>query len=330
MDKIKSAAIIMLGLGENVAADILRSMSPKEIKSILDAVDSIGSITETDLHNAVKSIMSEINGGPNIDATSKEKLKNLIRENMTSENIFQSADADNTAWLEQLKMQPAEKIVAIIQDEHPQIITAIVIFCFNHINSEYGKKVLASLPVATQTEVIKRMTTINALSKSALNALSKLFKSAFQDPESNGDFSLDGIDALANIISSLDSESEHKIVNLLTSKNKALGDKLQDRIFPFHRLADLDKKSLQLLLAEISSDDLVLALKGVSEAVKAIFFANMSSKAAEILKDDMEAKGPVKLSHVQDAQKRIIKIAKKLDQEEKIILTGKSNPNVVY
>jgi flagellar motor switch protein FliG len=323
MDKTQAAAIIILGLGDAVASEVLKNMSGKEVKSILEAIDNVGKITEEDLLEALDLFMQEINGIAGIDLASKEQFKKSILEESGKYN-------NNYNWLELIKMQPVSRIAELLQDEHPQIVTAVISCCTNMISSEYGINLLFQLPKSLQSIVIKRMPYISVVTNEAMEFLEKFFERELLKLEMNSSFTLNGIDVLANIISSLDSTSEHQIVNLISSKNKSLGDKIQDQIFPFQRLAELDKKSLQLLLAEIKSEDLVLALKGVDNRVKEIFFESMSIKTVEMLKDELASKGPVKISNVHEAQKRIIKIAKKMDEEERIILTSKNNHTVVF
>lgn len=333
MDKIKNAAIILIGLGDKCASDILKNMSPKEVRLILEAINNIDSVSEEDLVNALNDFFKETENGSGIDFSSKEQIKNSILMAVGGKgigSIIQGIDSEKDAWLDLLRSQPANSIVDLIQEEHPQIITALVIIMFNYLSSEHGTKFIKLLPKAMQSQIFRRMTGLGYMSKFGIDILATFFEKELESSEQNNIITVDGLETVANIISYLDTETEHEIMNDLTSDNKALSEKIQDKIFPFHRLADLDKKSIQVLLKEIKNEDLIIALKGVDEYVKEIFMQNMSSKSAEILKDEMETKGPVKLANVLDAQKRIIRIAKKLDEEEKIILSTKNNPDVVF
>lgn len=333
MDKIKNAAIILIGLGDKCASDILKNMSPKEVRLILEAINNIDSVSEEDLIGALNDFFRESENGSGIDFTSKEQIKNSILMAVGGKgigSIIQGIDSEKDAWLDLLRSQPASSIVDLIQEEHPQIITALVIIMFNYLSSEHGTKFIKLLPKPMQSQIFRRMTGLGYMSKFGIDILATFFEKELESSEQNNIITVDGLETVANIISYLDTETEHEIMNDLTSDNKALSEKIQDKIFPFHRLADLDKKSIQVLLKEIKNEDLIIALKGVDEYVKEIFMQNMSSKSAEILKDEMESKGPVKLANVLDAQKRIIRIAKKLDEEEKIILSTKNNPDVVF
>ena len=333
MDKIKNAAIILLSVGEKNAAEIMKNMGPGDVKTIIDAINSLESISEEDVIRALNDFFMESNSSSGIDISSKEQIKNSLLSAMGSKGInsfIQGIDSDQGQWLELVKQQPMSSIVDMVQDEHPQIITAIVIVIFNNIGSEVGTKFIKCLPKKLQTQVFRRMTTMGSMSKFAIDALAAFFTYELQHSEKNNVISVDGLETVANIISYLDSETEREIMSELPGDNKDLGEKIQDKVFPFQRLAELDKKSLQILLSEVKNEDLVIALKGVDDHIKEIFMNHMSVKAAEILRDDMESKGPVKLAHVLDAQKNIIRLAKKLDGEEKIMLTNKNNPDIVF
>lgn len=333
MDKIKNAAIILLGLGDKCASEILKNMSPKEVRAILEAINSIDNIAGEDVLRALNDFFRESNNRSGIDIASKEQIKNSIIQAVGSKGMgamIQGLDSEKDKWLDLVKSQPVNSFIDLIQDEHPQIITALTVIIFNYVSSEHGAKLIKAMPKEMQNQVFKRMTAFGSVSRFGIDALAKFFGKEFEKSETNNAVTIDGLETVANIISYLDSDAEHEIMDTLTSDDKELGEKIQDKIFPFQRLAELDKKSMQVLLKEVVSEDLVVALKGVDDHVKDIFMKHMASKSAEILKDEMDSKGPVKLAAVIDAQKRIIRLAKKLDEEEKIILSTKNNPDVVF
>lgn len=328
--RTRNAAIILLGVGEKAAAEIMKNMSPKEVRSIIEAINGIDNISEEDVIRALNDFFNESNSHSGIDIISKEQIKNSLITAMGSKGLNSMiGGANKDQWLELLKTQPVNAIVNLVQDEHPQIVTALIIVIFNNISSEFGTRVIKSLPKQLQNKVFRRMTSIGYISKFAIDAMATFFVNELDDSDKNSVITVDGLETVANIISYLDSDTEHQIMNELSAENKDIGEKIQDKIFPFQRLAELDKKSMQVLLAEVKNEDLVIALKGVDDHVKEAFLKNMSVKAAEILRDDLESKGPVKIARVLDAQKTIIRLAKKLDAEEKIVLITKNNPDVV-
>jgi flagellar motor switch protein FliG len=332
MDRMRNAAIILIGLGDKGASEVLKTMSPKEVRSILEAINSIDNVTEADLMAAMADFFRESDSG-GIDAASKEQIKNTILAavgNKGMGSIIHGIDSEREAWFEMMRLQPVSAIVELIQDEHPQVVTALVIIIFNYLSSEHGTKLIKLLPKKMQGQIFRRMTCLGYMSKFGIDTMATFFEKELHNSDKSHIVTVDGLETVANIISYLDSETEHEIMNELTNDDKALGEKIQDKMFPFSRLGDLDNKSLQVLLKEVKNEDLIVALKGADENVKQIFMNNMSAKSAEIFKDEMEAKGPVKLANVLDAQKKIIRTAKELDAEEKIFLSTKNNPDIVF
>jgi flagellar motor switch protein FliG len=327
MDKIRNAAIIIIGMGDRCAAEILKNMHPKEVQKIMDVITTIDDVSEEEVVKALNEFFKESNGNAGFDLASKEHLKSTLASVLGLQGM-DSVDGGTAAWLELLKEEPAANIAELIHEEHPQVITALILI-ISHLNNEQASDIIKNLEKPLQNKIIKKMTTIGPISAFALEAFSNYFEKELDKTERYTVISVDGIDAAANIISNLDSESERDIINDISSTDKPLAEKIQDKILPFERLAHLDNKSLQILLNEVTSDDLVLSLKGVDEYVKNIIMKNMSTKAAEILQDEIETKGPVKLKNVIEAQKRIIGIAKKLNQEEKIFITTKNDPDDV-
>jgi flagellar motor switch protein FliG len=329
MDKIKNAAIIILGMGEKCASEILKNMSPKEVRRIMEAVSSIEEVSEKDVIQALNSFFKASNNDAGIDFSYKENIKNSLSYVLGMKGV-DGANGDVGKWIELLKTQPIHNIVDLIADEHPQIITAVIVI-LTKISSDKASKIIKQLPKELQTAVIKKMTTICPISTYAIDTLSTFFEKLLEtSSERYNVVSVDGVEAAANIISSLDIDSEREIITDLITIDKAMAERIQEKILPFDRIAQLDSKSLQTLLKEIDNDDLVLALKGADDYVKNIVMKNMSNKSAEILKDELETKGPVKLSNVIEAQKKIIMTAKKLAEEEKIILSSRHDNDVIF
>ncbi|MDR3476549.1 MAG: FliG C-terminal domain-containing protein [Gammaproteobacteria bacterium] len=329
MDKIKTAAIIILGMGDKFASEILRTMNPKEVQRVMDAINEIDSVSESDLLSALNVFFKESNNTTGLDISSRETIKNSLSSVFT----FQGVDGEDNGfskWIEMLKSEPAVNITEIIQDEHPQIIAAIIVV-LSTLNADKATTVVKALPKVTQSLIIKKMTKMNPISTYAIEILGTYFERQLQDSEERYNvITVDGIEAAANIMSYLDRETEMEIITDLSASNKVLAEQVQDKILPFERLSKLDQKSLRTLLAEIKNDDLVLALKGVDEYVKSVFMKNMSVKSAELLKDEMESLGPVKLSRVVEAQKKIIALAKKMGKEEKIMLSTRHDDDVIF
>lgn len=327
MDKIRKAAIILLGLGEEYAEQILKNMSKAEVHKIMEVINTIDNVSEDDVIHAMNEFFNA-SDHTGIDIVSKENIKNTLVSALGIKGM-EKVDIEKSKWIELLKYEPLSSILELIEDEHPQVLTALVVI-LTQLGSERASEIIKGQTKEMQNEIIKRMSYIGPISTFALETLSVFFENELSRTDRYGVVTVDGVDAAANLISYLDSETEREIIADLSNTDKKLAEQIQDKLLPFEKLAYLDTRSLQILLKEVTPDDLVLALKGSNEYIKATFMRNMSTKAAEILKDDLESKGPVKLSNVIEAQKRIVLLAKKLSKEEKIILSTKSDSDVVF
>jgi flagellar motor switch protein FliG len=319
MDKTKNAAIILLGMGETHAGEILKVLSTKEVEVILEAINKIDKITEFEVVKALNEFFNESNTTAAIDGISKEHIKNSLISAVGTSKMggFNPKEAP---WLQHLTQEPITHLAEMLQEEHPQIVTAFLIIISARY-SDYASSLTKLLPKSLQNEVVKRMATTGSISTWALEVLNEYFAHYIIKQHHHSSFKVDGVDAAANIISYLDSETEQAIITDISQKDETIAEKIRDKMFPFEKLAKLDNKSLQILLKEINPDELVMALKGADQRLMDAFIRNMSAKSAEILKDDLEAKGPIKLANVIEAQRKIIITAKKLAEEERIFLT---------
>lgn len=330
MEKIRNAAIILLGIGEKYAGDILKNMSPKEIKSVIEEINKLDMVSEVEIIKALNDFFKDASGHNGIDLVTKEYLKNSLATaaEFGMLGAQQEGGVDKRSkWLEVMKWQPVDSIVSTIRDEHPQVIAVITSFI---LSSEKASKVIKELPKPLQNEVVRRVSNMDSVSAYAMEVLYTFFEMELEKSEKSNAVSVDGVEAVANIISYLDTETENELMSSLASADQNLSERILDKAFPFDRLTQLDTKSLQALLKEVNNDDLILALKGTDDFVRGKIMKNMSVKAADILRDELENKGPVKVSSVLEAQKRIVALAKKMASEEKIILSTKSDAEIIY
>jgi flagellar motor switch protein FliG len=330
MDKIKQAAIVMLGMGERYAGDILKGMDPKEVEAIIEAINHLDNVTEVEIIQALNSFFKDTNNNSGIDIVTKEIFKHSLAsvvESKKIETMLEGDNADRVKWLDVFKLQSSEMIYSIVQDEHPQVIAVIAAMI---LPGEKASHLIKRLSKEVKGQVIARMASISPVSTFGMESFAAFFEKELHNKDKYSEISVNGVEAVANIISYLDSENERDIFDGISSINSGLSEIIQEKIMPFEKLTQLDKKSLQTLLSEVSNDDLVLALKGSESYVKNVFLKNMASKSADILKDELESKGPVRIANVIDAQKRIVNLAKKLADEDKIIISTKVDSDVVY
>jgi len=322
MDNLRNAAIILLGMGEHCASEILKNLSHKEVESIIETMNNMDEVSEHEVIKALNEFFDETNTTTGINVTSNEYIRKTLLSAVGQDKAGTIFDetymAEELKGCELLKWQPVYSIVDALEDEHPQIIT-VALMC---LDSEKSAQILQLLPQELSNNVINRITNLSPVSSYAMKTLSDYLEEQFTQPEKFKLITSDGVNIAANIIANMNGDSENEVMSYLTTENKAVYDKIQDRLFPFERLAKFDSKSMQTLIAEIGNDELILALNGATAPLKQMFFKNMSAKSVDLLKEDLETAGPVKLQEAIDAQKRIVALAKKLINEQKIYMSS--------
>ena len=221
--------------------------------------------------------------------------------------------------LEQLKWMDPRAIAEVIRLEHPQIMSVVLAY----LDSDVAAEVLALLPDRTRVEIVLRIASLDTIHPSALQELNEIMERQFMGNVNVQSSTVGGIKTAANILNFMDAAVEGAIIEQVKEVDAELGERMQDLMFVFDDLSEVDDRGIQALLREVSSETLVLALKGAEDAVKEKIFKNMSKRAAEMLRDDLEAKGPVKVSEMEAAQKEILAIARRMAESGDIILGGK-------
>ncbi len=250
-----------------------------------------------------------------VDALGQEKASNIIDR---------ISIGRSTKGLEALKWMDARAVSELIRQEHPQIIAIVLAY----LEADQSAEVLACLPAEIRSEILVRIATLDGVQPTALTELDDIMEKQFAGKSTTRTSSLGGAKAAANIINNLEPSQEGAIMEEIAQTDEALSARIQDLIFVFDNLLEIDDRSMQELLRQVPSDKLLLAMKGCDEAMKAKIFKNMSQRAAEMLKDDLESKGPVRISEVEASQKEILQTARKLAEAGTIALAGKGEEYV--
>jgi flagellar motor switch protein FliG len=302
MDNEKRAAILLLGMGEEAAAEILKHLSQKQVEKLINVMNELGSISDSDLIRTLNAFYKD-QGSAGLSLSTKDYIRNTLMSAVgtkKAESLIENAKLGESArGLEILCWQPARVIVELIEDEHPQVIALVL----TYLDSEKAAEALKLLPDDLRPDILKRITSIGPISPIALEDLSEVIEEQVTHCKSFKTLPIGGVDATANIVNFLDSEMEHDLMNNINEEDEELANEIQDRMFPFEKLAEIDTRSLQTLLRDVSNDDLVLALKGIDPSVQDVFFKNMSERAAMMIRDDLKVMGPVQLTKVVNAQR---------------------------
>jgi flagellar motor switch protein FliG len=217
------------------------------------------------------------------------------------------------------------RIVELVRAEHPQIIAIVL----SYLDSDQAAKVLGAMPEATRTDLVTRVASLDTVQPEAMNELNTLLETQMRGSASGAASTLGGVKRAAEILSFVERSIEQAVSEQITESDPDLADQIQDLMFTFDNLIDVDDRGIQTLLREVSTENLVLALKGTDDGIQSKIFSNMSQRAADMLKDDLEAKGPVKLSEVEAAQKEILAIARRLTDEGQMSLGGAGGEEMI-
>jgi len=322
------AAILLLSLGEQEAAQVLKHMGAKEVQRVGAAMAHLKYVSReevsailTDFSSVVESQTSV---GVGVDEFLRKVLVDALGEDKAANVIERINIGRSSKGLEALKWMDSRAVAELIRLEHPQIIAIVLAY----LDADQSAEVLQELPGALRSEVIMRIASLDGVQPSALSELDDVMEKQFAGKASGKTSVLGGAKAAANIVNNLDPGQESALMEQITAADQALAARIQDLVFVFDNLIDLDDRSMQELMRNVPSDKLLIALKGADEILKQKIFKNMSQRAAEMLRDDLEAKGPVRLSEVEAAQKEILATARKLAEAGTIALGGKGEEYV--
>ncbi len=322
------AAILLLTLGEQEAAQVLKHMGAKEVQRIGTAMARLSGVSRDEVQGVVTEFNSSVESQTSVGVGTDEFLRKVLVDALGQDKASSIIDRINigrsTKGLEALKWMDPRQVSELIRLEHPQIIAIVLAY----LDADQAAEILTNLPVTVRSDVIVRIATLDGVQPSALSELDDIMEKQFSGKSGAMTSVLGGAKAAANIVNFLEPSAESAIMEQITKTDEALSQRIQDLIFVFDNLLELEDRSMQELLRQVPGDKLMLALKGSEDALKEKIFKNMSQRAAEMLKDDLEAKGPVRISEVEAAQKEILSTARKLAEAGTIQLGGKGEEYV--
>ena len=325
MEPVDRAAIFLLALGEDGASRVLKHLDPREVQRVGAAMAALGNVDMNQVATVLGTFLDTVTGQSGLTIGSAEYIRKMLIGALGEDKartLLERILGGNTAGLDKLKWMDARTIAEFIVHEHPQI-QAIVL---SYLEADQAAEVLSFFPdAASRTEVIVRVATLDSVPPTALQELNAVLEEQVTKRSATRFAQLGGTRVAAEIMNNLESKAEEEVMNGVRETDAALSDKIQELMFVFENLMEIDDKGIQVLLREVSTENLVLALKGTDDALKTRIFANMSKRAAELLKDDLEAKGPVRVSEVEAAQKEILVIARRLSEAGEISLGGGSD-----
>jgi flagellar motor switch protein FliG len=318
------AAIFLLSLGEQEATEVMRHMGAKDVQRIGAAMTQLQNVSRNDVSQVLSdfslSVEAHTSLGVGVDEYLRKVLIGALGEDKARGVIDRILFGRSSKGLEALKWMDPRAVAELIRLEHPQIIAIVLAY----LDPDQAAEVLGHFPAPLRADVVLRIATLDGIQPTALHELDEVIEKQFAGRTGGLKTSvIGGVKTAANILNFMDSTSEATVVELISKADEALGSRIQDLMFVFDDIAEIDDRGMQEVLRAVPGDKLMLAIKGADEPLKAKIFKNMSQRAAEMLKDDLEAKGPVRLSEVEAAQKEILAIVRKMSEAGTIQLGGK-------
>ncbi len=319
---VEKAAILMLSLGEGEAAEVLKHMTAKEVQKVGQAMAAGGGGSREQIEKVMGdfaiALDKQTSVGIGADDYVRKVLVQALGEDKAGSVIDRILLGRNSSGMEMLKWMDPRAIADLIRNEHPQIMAIVL----SHLEPDQAADTLRNFPERVRADVLLRVATLDNVPPVALNELNEVMEKQFAGAQGSKATTIGGVKVAANILNFVDSGQDQVILGAIGKIDQALSDQIQDLMFVFDDLATLDDKSMQAVLREVPGDRLPLALRGGSDDVKEKVLRNMSQRAAAILKEDMDDRGPVKLSEVEAAQKEVLQIVRRLADEGTISLSG--------
>ena len=323
-DGLSNSAILLLSVGEEEAAQVMKYLSPKEVQKIGQAMSKLGTVTRDRIEKVLSTFHQQADTATSIGADSDEYIRSVLTRALGDDKatylLDQILSGGDSSGIESLRWMDPASVTELIKNEHPQIVASILV----HLERDQASAILALLPEKLRNEVVLRIATLDAIQPNALRELNDVLAKLLSGGEHARKRPLGGVRAAAEMLNLIGTSVETAVLDAVKEHDADLAQKIVDEMFVFEDLLDLDDRAIQALLREVQSESLIVALRGAPEALREKIFKNMSQRAAEMLRDDLEAKGPVRVTEVEAEQKAILVIVRRMAEEGTIAVGGKA------
>jgi len=326
---VQRAAVLLMSMGSENAAEVLKHLNPKEVQGLGAAMATLDNVNKATMEVVMDQFITEVSNQTSVGIGSEDYIRdmmvNALGEDKATSMIDRILLGSGNKGLESLKWMDARSVAEVIRLEHPQIIAIVL----SYLEPDQSSEVLKMLPERARPDILMRVASLEGIPPSALQELDKIMEKQFSGTQNVSQNSMGGFKTAANILNFMDSSVESAIMESIGEHDQEMQDGISELMFVFENLNEVDDRGIQALLREISTDTLTLALKGADEDLKDKILKNMSKRASEMLREDMEARGPVRLSEVEAAQKEILSTARRLADDGEINLGGSGGEEFV-
>ena len=319
---LEDAAILLMSLGEEQAAEVFKHLAPKEVQRLGETIAKLRTVSRERVDSVLTRFDNDSGEHSMLVSDTNEYVKSVLRKalgddkaNLLIDRILQGSDVSG---IESLKWMDAGSVAELLRNEHPQIVAAILV----HLDFDQASSVLKQFTECQRNEVLIRIATLDGIQPTALKDLNEVMSRVLAGGDRLKKASMGGAKTAAEIINMMGSSVETSVLDYIREADGDLAQKIMDNMFTFDDLMKVDDKGIQALLREVQSESLIIALKGATPELREKIFKNMSSRAAETLREDLESRGPVRLSEVESEQKELLKTVRRLADEGQIVLGG--------
>lgn len=329
-DGVTKGAILMLALGEEGAAEVMKYLGPREVQKLGEAMTSMKAIPQETVETVLEEFGSAADQNSSLGLDSDDYIRSVLKKALGDDKATSLLNrilggGGDASGIESLKWMDAESVADLIHNEHPQTIATILV----HLERDQACEVLGCFTERLRNDVLLRIATLSGVQPAALRELNDVLTKLLSGSDVMKKQPMGGTRAAADILNFMSGENEASAMDYLRNYDPDMAQKIMDEMFVFENILDIDDRGIQLLLREVQSDSLIIALKGASEDMREKVFKNMSQRAAEIMREDLESKGPVRLSEVEAQQREILLIVRRLADEGQIALGGKGEETYV-
>ncbi|VVE88951.1 flagellar motor switch protein FliG [Pandoraea bronchicola] len=322
---LQRSAILLMSLGEDEAAEVFKYLAPREVQKLGAAMASLRQVTRDQIADVLQDFVLEAEQHSALSLDSSEYIRSVLNKALGNdkaagliERILQGGD---TSGIEGLKWMDSTAVAELIRHEHPQIIATILV----HLDRDQASEVLALFTERLRNDVVLRIATLDGIQPAALRELNDVLTKLLSGSENIKRSPMGGVRTAAEILNYLGGVHEESVIEAVRNYDSELAAKIVEEMFVFENLLDVEDRSIQVLLKEIESESLIIALKGAPVELREKFFKNMSARAAELLREDLESRGPVRVSEVEGEQKKVLQVVRRLADQGAIMIGGRGD-----
>jgi flagellar motor switch protein FliG len=320
---LMDSAILLMSIGEEQAAEVFKFLSPKEVQKLGETMARLKTVDKAKVETVIETFTKDVESSSSLVADSDEYVRAVLTKALGEDKagflIDRILAGRDVSGIEGLKWMDPDTIAELIKNEHPQIVASILV----HLEEDQAADVLMKFTDRIRNDVLLRIATIDGIQPNALAELNDVLSKLMQGSDKLKKTTLGGVKSAASILNFMGSTLEQATLESVREFDGELASKIEEQMFTFENLLELDDRAIQLVLREIQTESLTIALKGAQAEIREKIFKNMSSRAAEMLKEDLESRGPVKVADVESEQKEILKAIRRLAEDGQIALGGK-------